>query len=531
MTCESTEILELQTGTSFPLRPFIPRRFRPKNLGSWSGHLAFANDVVLTIKPSLIVELGTHLGESYFGFCQTVLENGLPTLCYAVDHWLGEAHTGYYGEEVFEDVSHYNDSNYRSFSYLIRSSFDDALKSFSDDEIELLHIDGLHTYDAVRHDFESWFPKVRPGGLVLFHDIAVRHKDFGVWRFWEELEKSYPETFSFHHWWGLGVLRKPGKPAGPPTFLDLCFNSSPEVQERIRRQYAIYAAYLEHTLGRANGDAEQADGGGAEKESERSANQVKFQVFPRRGGSYSEETSATEMIERAGWSRVSFDFPEGFDGPLRIDPADRPCVIEIGEVSVKSAASGVPIWEASNASSLCNLKLLNDLFALPAADRYLLLSYDDDPVIQTPDLPPIQDAVHVEVSLRIDRSFEGAAQALQEERISAERKLMELQTELKSSHSERMILTAQLTQTIAERNHARGELREAQLFIETLKASQASSVDEASEEEIQLLNQKVNTLQLLLDRERAICLALQNSKSWRVTKPLRAFVRIIGLKS
>jgi hypothetical protein len=108
---------------------------------------------------------------------------------------------------------------------------------------------------------------------------------------------------------------------------------------------------------------------------------------------------------------------------------------------------------------------------------------------------------------------------------------MELQTELKSSQSERMILTAQLTQTIAERNHARGELREAQLFIETLKASQASSADEASEDEIQLLNQKVNTLQLLLDRERAICLALQNSKSWRVTKPLRAFVRTIGLKS
>jgi predicted O-methyltransferase YrrM len=39
--------------------------------------------------------------------------------------------------------------------------------------LDFLFVDGDHTYDGVRADYESYSPLVRPGGLIGFHDIAA----------------------------------------------------------------------------------------------------------------------------------------------------------------------------------------------------------------------------------------------------------------------------------------------------------------------------------------------------------------------
>ena len=57
---------------------------------SWVGHLPFAAWVINEVKPKIFVELGTHTGNSYFSFCQSVDESRLATNCYAVDTWQGE---------------------------------------------------------------------------------------------------------------------------------------------------------------------------------------------------------------------------------------------------------------------------------------------------------------------------------------------------------------------------------------------------------------------------------------------------------
>ena len=172
---------------------------------AWSGHIPFGMALTALARPRTFVELGTQWGDSYLAICQAVAELGLPTRCVAIDTWRGDAHTGAYSEQIYQRVKNFHDPAYGGFSRLMRMTFDEARPQFPDGSIDLLHIDGLHTYEAVRHDYETWRPKLSERGIVIFHDTAAKHQDFGVWQLWAELEKSYP-SFQFLHENGLGIL-------------------------------------------------------------------------------------------------------------------------------------------------------------------------------------------------------------------------------------------------------------------------------------------------------------------------------------
>ena len=187
------------------LSPFFWLPERRGVASAWWGHVPFAQWLVCAVRPRLLVELGTHNGVSYAAFCNAVLRGDLPTRCFAVDSWIGDPHAGILDESVFQDVREFHDARYGAFSTLLRCTFDEAVERFLDGSIDLLHIDGYHTYEAVRHDFETWLPKLSDTAVVLLHDIAVHHQDFGVWRFWQEIKEQYPH-FEFQHCYGLGVL-------------------------------------------------------------------------------------------------------------------------------------------------------------------------------------------------------------------------------------------------------------------------------------------------------------------------------------
>jgi len=147
---------------------------------AWFEHIPFAHWLVQVVSPRILVELGTHAGVSYSAFCESVLRSNLATQCFAVDTWKGDEHASFYGEEVFFDFERFHSARYSSFSELLRSTFDEALNYFADNSIDLLHVDGCHTYEAVRHDFESWSCKLSERSVVLFHDTNTRERDFGV---------------------------------------------------------------------------------------------------------------------------------------------------------------------------------------------------------------------------------------------------------------------------------------------------------------------------------------------------------------
>ncbi len=185
-----------------PLNPVWP----------WGGHRAFAYDLVRWMRPKRIAELGVHWGTSFFTFAQAIRDGRMAKHCelIGVDTFEGEEHAGRYGPEVFETVNKIiKDAFPRLSITLHRCYFREALEQVEDGSVDLLHIDGLHTYEAVKDDFESWLPKVAPEGIVLFHDVEP-DKEYGSAEYWEELLESYP-GFAFSHSWGLGVLFPKGE--------------------------------------------------------------------------------------------------------------------------------------------------------------------------------------------------------------------------------------------------------------------------------------------------------------------------------
>lgn len=202
---------------------------------AWWQHVPFAHWIVANAAPRTVVELGTHTGVSYAAFCQAVARGAVEARCFAVDTWRGDEHVGEYGDEVFDELRAFHDARFSDFSALLRCSFDEALDRFADGSIDLLHIDGLHTYGAVRHDFESWKPKLSERGVVLFHDTNVRTGDFGVWRLWAELRQEHP-GFEFLHGYGLGILAVGGRV--PPAVAALCALDDPAEIATVRRRFA-----------------------------------------------------------------------------------------------------------------------------------------------------------------------------------------------------------------------------------------------------------------------------------------------------
>jgi hypothetical protein len=213
---------------NYPITLASPARLAPS---TWVSHTPFAMFLVDILRPVTIVELGTQYGVSYCAFCQAVQALKLSTRCFAVDTWQGDPQAGIYGNEVIFNLKNYHDPLYGAFSTLIQSTFDDALGKFENKTIDLLHIDGLHTYKAVKNDFTAWLPKMSNRGVILFHDICVREKDFGVWQLWDELKEQYPH-FEFQHGYGLGVLAVGKKYPKPLTML---LNNSEE--QTIIRDY------------------------------------------------------------------------------------------------------------------------------------------------------------------------------------------------------------------------------------------------------------------------------------------------------
>jgi len=170
-------------------------------------------EILKNENPKVVVEIGTADGGTLFLLSQiassdaTIISIDLPE--------------GEYGGEFYPD---WKVSFYKSFvkesqkMHLIRADSHDS-KTLSEAKqilerrkIDFLLIDGDHSYNGIKKDFEMYSPLVKKGGLIAFHDIQIGPKENvgGVPEFWSEINTKFPslEIVEKGHedGYGIGVL-------------------------------------------------------------------------------------------------------------------------------------------------------------------------------------------------------------------------------------------------------------------------------------------------------------------------------------
>lgn len=138
---------------------------------------------VLKISPQNVLEIGTYNGGTLFLWTKVfnarlIITIDLPT-CYP------PTKIKFYN--LFNDNHidiHYLRGNSQKEETVYNVS--QILKS---DKIDFLFIDGDHSYDGVKRDFQLYSPFVKKGGIIALHDI--NNPRLGVFKFWEEVKMGY----------------------------------------------------------------------------------------------------------------------------------------------------------------------------------------------------------------------------------------------------------------------------------------------------------------------------------------------------
>jgi predicted O-methyltransferase YrrM len=164
-------------------------------------------------RPHVVLEIGTALGGTLFGFSQVAAPDAR---LITVDLPGGGFGGGYYPAR---------DYLYRKFARRSQTIYPILGDSHSPETVarvrqllggrpvDFLFVDGDHDYEGVRRDYDLYAPLVRRGGLLAFHDIVPGDDELvgGVPRFWEEIKRSHQATELVESWdqgaYGIGVVR------------------------------------------------------------------------------------------------------------------------------------------------------------------------------------------------------------------------------------------------------------------------------------------------------------------------------------
>lgn len=122
--------------------------------------------------PAKFVELGVWFGQSMCYAGVEIINSKKNISLHGIDSFL---HGDQPAPDSPEDAVRYSEAlrytePVRSIVTLIKSDTHKASFLYEDESLDFVFIDANHTYEGMKLDLESWYPKVKKGGMIGGHD-------------------------------------------------------------------------------------------------------------------------------------------------------------------------------------------------------------------------------------------------------------------------------------------------------------------------------------------------------------------------
>lgn len=164
------------------------------------------------LRPAKVIEIGSFYGATLWAWMR-LAPGGNQTTITSIDLPIGPG-DGRYNEmlksrlqwHLWADEYECNLNDWQGDSHS-RVMVERVHESHPEKDVDFLFIDGDHSYSGVKADFQNYAQFVRPGGLIVFHDVIGLPE---VAKFWNEVKKGqrYQEIYAGNGGWGIGIIEK-----------------------------------------------------------------------------------------------------------------------------------------------------------------------------------------------------------------------------------------------------------------------------------------------------------------------------------
>lgn len=144
------------------------------------GDVYFLYNIINSLPDNgIFVEVGSFMGLSTIVLAQSIIDkNKKGTKFYSVNMWEDKYLIDVYGNkeglslfELFKN--NIKNAHVEDYNNIIRGDSKIVHSEFDNESVDIIFIDGDHTFEGCYSDLINWYPKLKPQGIVIGHDCVI----------------------------------------------------------------------------------------------------------------------------------------------------------------------------------------------------------------------------------------------------------------------------------------------------------------------------------------------------------------------